>query len=271
MSRATARFQEWEALLHNRTKRRRIGAFLIHGVRPITLAVDRGWPLRAILHRSDRPLSAWARGILAEVEAEVVTLSPDLLARLGDKDAETPELVAVAQRPQDDPGRIEVGTDFLGAAFDRPSSPGNIGALVRSLDAFGGNGLIVAGHAADPYDPKSIRASTGSLFAVPTVGVSGSREALAWARAQRPDGRPLAVVGTDELGDVDIAELDLTGPTLVVVGNETTGMSAGWRAACDVVARIPMRGTASSLNAASATTVVLYEAARQRAQRGRAA
>jgi TrmH family RNA methyltransferase len=73
------------------------------------------------------------------------------------------------------------------------------------------------------------------------------------------------VLGTDENGDVEAAEQDLTGPVLLVVGNETTGLSEGWRSACDRIVRIPITGSASSLNAASAATVLLYEAARQRA------
>jgi TrmH family RNA methyltransferase len=71
-------------------------------------------------------------------------------------------------------------------------------------------------------------------------------------------------VGTDENGDVDIAEHDFTAPTVVLVGNETTGLSSAWREACDRLVRIPMAGTASSLNAATAASVVLYESARQR-------
>jgi len=75
------------------------------------------------------------------------------------------------------------------------------------------------------------------------------------------------VLGTDEKGTVEVAEQDLTGPALIVVGNETSGLSEAWRAACDQIARIPITGSASSLNAASAATVLLYEAARQRGAR----
>jgi TrmH family RNA methyltransferase len=84
---------------------------------------------------------------------------------------------------------------------------------------------------------------------------------LDWASAGRP--RPL-IVATDEHGSVDVADAPLTGPMLLLIGNETVGLSAAWREACDLTVRIPMTGTASSLNAASAATVVLYEAARQR-------
>ena len=73
------------------------------------------------------------------------------------------------------------------------------------------------------------------------------------------------LIGTDENGAVELAGCDLRGPTVVVVGNETTGLSAAWREACDQLVRIPMVGSASSLNAATAGSIVLYEAARQRA------
>jgi TrmH family RNA methyltransferase len=79
---------------------------------------------------------------------------------------------------------------------------------------------------------------------------------VAWA-----SGR---IVGTDEHGSGDLADSDLTGPTVVLIGNETTGLSAAWREAADEIVRIPITGAASSLNAASAATVVLYEAVRQR-------
>lgn len=80
---------------------------------------------------------------------------------------------------------------------------------------------------------------------------------------------PLQVLGTDEGGAVEITDADLTGPTLMVIGNETSGLSAGWKEACDATVRIPMAGSASSLNAANAATVVLYEAARQRRTQAR--
>ncbi|MEV0590037.1 TrmH family RNA methyltransferase [Nonomuraea cavernae] len=262
--RANARFQQWQALLGNRTKRQRAGEFLVQGVRPISLAVELGWPVRALIYDADRPLSQWAAQMLKAAGGERVAMATDLLRELGGKDEDVPELVAVLELPDDEPARIAVGPSFLGAVFDRPNSPGNIGTMARSLDAFGGAGLIVTGHAADPYDPRSVRASTGSLLALPVVRAPSHREVLAWVSELRGRGLALTVVGTDENGATDIADLDLTGPTLLVIGNETTGLSAGWRESCDMMARIPIVGSASSLNAANAATVVLYEAARQR-------
>jgi 23S rRNA (uridine2479-2'-O)-methyltransferase len=261
-----ARFQQWEALLDNRTKRTRSGQFLVQGVRPITLAVRHGAAIRSLIYPAGRPLSDWAANLIAdqELRAERVAMAPELLAELAGKDDDATELLAVAAQPADRLDRIPVRPDFLGVVFDRPTNPGNIGTVVRSADAFGAAGLIVAGHAADPYDPRAVRASTGSLFALPVVRVPAPSMVLDWLADIRADGVPVRLVGTDETGQFDVADHDLTGPTLLVVGNETTGMSAAWRDACDVVVRIPIGGAASSLNAASASTVVLYEAARQR-------
>lgn len=228
-------------------------------MRPITLAVERSWPLAALLYDMSRPLSQWAARMLAESGARQVGMAPQLLSELGEKDSGVPELVAVAAIPPDDWTRIPQRPDLLAVVFDRPASPGNIGTMIRSADAFGADGLIVTGHAADPYDPKSVRASTGSLLTVPVVRAASHSAVTSWAAS-----RAVTLVGTDENGSSDIAGVDLTGPVVVVIGHETTGLSAGWREACHVTGRIPITGAASSLNAAAAATVVLYEASRQR-------
>jgi TrmH family RNA methyltransferase len=184
---------------------------------------------------------------------------------LGGKAETTPELLAIVGLPDDDLSRIDTLTNMLVAVFDRPTSPGNIGTLVRSADAFGASGVIVTGHAADVYDPRTVRASTGSIFAIPVVRVASHRTVLDWVETLRTGGQTIRVLGTDEHGSVEVGDHDLTEPTVVVVGNETTGLSTAWRDGCDNLVRIPMAGTASSLNAATAASIVLYEAARQRA------
>jgi 23S rRNA (uridine2479-2'-O)-methyltransferase len=262
-----ATFQHWQTLLANRAKRQRAGEFLVQGVRPVTLAVDHGWPVRALLHPHGTPLSSWARETLDRVPGGTrFAVAPELLQELGGKSDDVPELLAVVGIPEDDLGRIPAVPDALVIVFDRPVTPGNVGTLIRSADSFGAAGVVVTGHAADPYDPKAVRASTGSVFAVPVVRAASHRPVLDWVAALRADGIPVEVVGTDEHGTVDVADADLTGPRLVLVGNETHGLSSAWRAAADRLVRIPITGAASSLNAAAAATVVLYEAARQRSR-----
>jgi TrmH family RNA methyltransferase len=274
MTTRNARFQQWQALLTNRNKRSRAREFLVQGVRPITLALEHGWPVHALLYDGDRALSRWAADLLrgSGGGVEQLAVAPELLAELGEKNETPPELIAVVGIPADDLDRITVRDDgFLGVLFDRPTSPGNIGSVIRSADAFGADGLIVTGHAADVYDPKSVRASTGSLFALPAVRVPSQREVEDWLDRERArsGGRPVTVVGTDEDGETALYDFDFTGgPVLLLIGNETTGLSSGWRERCDRTLSIPMSGSASSLNAANAATAVLYEAARQRARGG---
>jgi 23S rRNA (uridine2479-2'-O)-methyltransferase len=259
-----ARFQQWESLLANRSKRQQAGEFLVQGVRPIRMAAELGWPFRALIYDGERRLSEWARGVLRSVEAVRVAMPADLLADLGEKTEGRPELVAVVEMPDDDLGRIEVTADFLAVVLDRPANPGNIGSIIRSADAFGARGVVITGHAADPYDPRSVRASTGSLFSLPVVRTPSHREVAAWVTAHRDRGRPISIVGMDEHGDRDVFDADFTRPTLLVVGNEAAGLSGRWRELCDGLVKIPMTGTASSLNAANAATAALYEIARQR-------
>jgi TrmH family RNA methyltransferase len=258
ITRENARFQQWEALLTNRSKRHRNREFLVQGVRPITRALEEGWTVRALL-RADGSSSSWADELWASTEAERVLLSPALHERLSGK--EGAELVAVVEMPEDGVARLEESSRPHGpiVVFDRPTSPGNIGTLARSADAFGASALVVTGHAADPYDPQAVRASTGSLFALTVLRVPGPGPVVDWAREHG-----YRIVGTDEEGSA-LSDVDLGGRVVVVVGNETHGLSSGWRAVCDDVASISMVGTASSLNAAVAGSIVLHEALRRRA------
>jgi TrmH family RNA methyltransferase len=264
ISSRNARFQQWQALLGNRNKRQRAGEFLVQGVRPISLAARYGWQFRALIYDAERPLSRWAQELLRDAGTVQVAMAPALLAELGEKDEGTPELVAVVAMPGDDLHRIETGDNFLGVLLDRPASPGNAGTIIRSADAFGAQGVIVTGHAADIYDPRCVRASTGSLFALPVIRAPGHREVAAWVAARRARGCPIVLAATDERGDRDVPDFDFSQPTLLLIGNEGAGLSGAWRELSDVVVSIPMAGAASSLNAASAATVLLYEAARQR-------
>ena len=264
ISTRNATFQQWEALLSNRTKRQRAGEFLVQGVRPISLAVENGWEIRTMLMSDGPGMSKWARDVLETAGAPRALVSSDLMRELGEKDDDAPELLAVVALPSDDLERLAVTANPLVVVFDRPTTPGNVGTLIRSADAFGAAGVIITGHAADPYDPKAVRASTGSLFAVPVIRLDSHREVIDWVGELRAGGLPVQIAGTDEHGAEDVADYDLTGPRVLLVGNEAHGLSAGWREAADTLIRIPITGAASSLNAATAASVVLYEATRQR-------
>ncbi len=263
-----ARFQHWETLLGNRTKRHRAGEFVVQGVRPITLAVEQGWHVTALLRPHGARPSDWATSLWQTRVDQRFELVPELFAELAERGDAGGELLAVVAMPPDDLSRITPAAHHPLVVFDRPSLPGNLGTLLRSIDAFGGAGLVVTGHAADPYDPASVRASTGSIFTVPVVRAPRAQEVLAYIDLLRASSRPVALLGTDEGGSLGVRDVDFAVPTVLVLGNETRGLSAGWRERCDAIVSIPMTGAASSLNAATAGSILLHESLQQRISAG---
>ncbi|MEN9935695.1 MAG: hypothetical protein RLZZ387_2274 [Chloroflexota bacterium] len=262
-----ADYQHIETLRRNRSKRQRSGEFFVEGVRPINLALRHGWQINAFVYSRERPLSDWAAGILRASSALYhVELPLGLLEKLSLKE-DTSELLAVVAMAEDRLERIPTGEPPLVVVFDRPGSPGNLGTLIRSADALGADGLVVTGHACDLYDPETIRASTGSIFALPAVRLPSHAELLPWLEALRAAHPQLQVVATDEKGERDVDQHDFTHPTVLLMGNETWGLSAAYRQLADAAVRIPIGGDASSLNVAVAASILLYEVGRQRRRR----
>jgi 23S rRNA (uridine2479-2'-O)-methyltransferase len=262
VSRINGQFQQWRSLLRNRTKRTQTGKFIVQGVRPINAALKQSIAVDAILYREGE-LSGWASNILRSSDAaKRYELTVELMKLLSEKDEDVPELLLIAKRPEVQLRKVQatkLKSQFI-LVLDRPQNPGNIGAVVRSADALGAGMVVVTGHAADPYDSKSIRASRGSLFALPVITAESHSEVLEWASKQDEN---FTVLGLSEDGDVKLSEADLKVPTIAVIGNETWGLSKQWKEACTQIIVIPMQGTASSLNAASSAAIVMYEYSRQ--------
>lgn len=263
VGRANQAFQHLEVLKRNRTKRRQHHEVFVEGVRPIQRLVEAGWLVKSVYSQEDRALSKWARSIIDASGARYhYCLTPELMKVLSDKE-EPSELLVVAEMRTPPLEGLALPSDPLMIVLDRPASPGNLGTVLRSADALGAHAVVVAGHAADAFDPRAIRASMGSLFSLPLVEINGPTQFERWL-ATRP---AVNVVGTDSTGTVAIEEVDLRGPTALVVGNEAEGASHGLTSLCARLARIPMVGKADSLNMAVAASIVLYEAARQRQRR----
>jgi TrmH family RNA methyltransferase len=257
-------YQYIETLRRNRVKRNRSGEFFVEGVRAITKAEENEWEITALVFSREKRLSDWAEGIIQKANAKKhFELPLRLMGKLSDKE-ETSELIALVRIPIDDLSRIPVRDKMLVVVLDRPSSPGNLGTIIRSCDALRTDGLIISGHAADLYDPETIRATTGSFFCVPAVRLASHRELTPWIYGLKERFNGLQVVGTSAKAKVPIRDYDFTTTTILLVGNETNGLSDAYQALADAMVTIPMYGDASSLNIACATSILLYEAARQR-------
>ncbi len=257
----SAEFQLLEALRRNRRKRTQRGELLIEGVQPIERALDAGWPIRAALVPDGAARSSWADGVLDRVASGPGSpvrhdLRPDLFERLADR-SEPPELLLVGAIPTTTLDDLDPPDDGVVVVVDRPSSPGNLGTIIRTSDALGAAAVVTVGHGVHLWDPLTIRASIGSVFSLPVVAAGGADDLAGWLDRWRARAA-VTVCATDETGAVDVVPGAVSRPSVVLLGTERTGLARGLRDLADVTLRIPMTGTASSLNVAVAHGIVLH-------------
>jgi 23S rRNA (uridine2479-2'-O)-methyltransferase len=258
-------FQRVEVIKRNREKRNKYNEFFVEGVKAINYALENNWTIKSFIYSKEKPLSEWASNILNNSKAEThLELPLKLMDKLSDKDEETSEILAVVSMPDNDFSRIKIKKDMLVVVFDRPSSHGNLGTLIRSCEALKVDGLIVTGHAVDLFDPKTIRASMGTFFAVPTIRLESHKELVPWFDDIRNQYPNFQIVGSTSKSDVLVEDVDLTNPTALLIGNETYGLSNKYKEICDKLVKIPMYGKITSFNVSCAASIMLYEVDRQR-------
>jgi TrmH family RNA methyltransferase len=238
--------------LHMRKARQESGRFLVEGLKAVTEAVDLGRAPRILLHGetiAGHPLLVRA----AAIAGETLEVSEAILAKISRRD--NPQMVlGVFEQAFTALDALDPGASPCWVALEAVRDPGNLGTIVRTADAAGCGGLILVGDCCDPYSVEAVRATMGSIFAVPIARATAA-EFLDW-RARWPG----AVVGTLLAAVTDFRAAAYRAPNLIVMGNEQAGLSAALAAACDVTVKIPMRGRADSLNLAVAAGVMIYAA-----------
>jgi TrmH family RNA methyltransferase len=249
------------ALAH-REARLAEGAIVIEGLRAIIEAVQSGMEIETLLVADERVRSPLAHRTIADAEGrgtQIAHATPEVLDALSERDA-SQGIIAIARRPQADIAAIPATGAPLVVALHEPQDPGNIGTIARTADGAGAVALVTFGaKSADPFDPKAIRASMGSIFALPVIELGATSAALAALQS-----RGVRLVGAAGAGAVELWVAPLAGATAILLGNERAGLPPEALAACDAVARIPMAGRADSLNVAAAAAILLFEAVRQR-------
>ena len=264
VSKENTAYQLFEVLKRNRYKRHKHQAFFVEGVRHINEAVKQGWSCESLIYSGDKQLSDWASNLLEQVDAKgLYELSQPLMDKLSEK-TDTSELLAIFSMKLDDTSRIQPKEQPLVVVMDRPSNKGNLGTLIRSCDAFGVDGLIMTGHAVDLYDPETVASSVGTFFSLPVIRLPSYKEVQIYLDQLRNDFPALQVIGTSAKGELYINHCEYKRPTMLLIGNETLGLSDNFKNMCDQLVKIPMGGTASSLNVSCAASIALYEISRQR-------
>ncbi|MDQ3645789.1 MAG: RNA methyltransferase [Actinomycetota bacterium] len=246
--------------LRQRKHREREGAFLVEGIAQVWRAVEHRADIEALvvapeLLTSDRALA------LADRErasgTRVVLVSRDLFEDTTEREHPS-GLAAVVRIHERTLAEMQISPNSVFVMLDEVGNPGNLGSIIRSADASGAGGVIVAGASTDLHHPSSVKASMGALFTVPVCRAASVEDGLQWAQ-----GAGLHVVTTSARAGSLFWEAIYELPLLLVFGSEATGLSPEVVARGSASVRIPMDGTVSSLNLAVSVGLMLYEVKRQ--------
>jgi TrmH family RNA methyltransferase len=244
--------------LHQKKARLESEAFLVEGIHHVGEAIEAGWDVQSLLYAPELLTSTFARNLVARLGTKPQPVSAPVMESLADKDNPQGILAIVRQRQTridevkhaDAPGAQKVR---CAAALVSPQDPGNVGTILRTLDAVGADALLLLDGGVELYHPTVIRSSMGTIFWKPVIQASFD-EFVAWARQGQ-----YQLIGTSAQGDVDYQTLVPQTPWILVLGNEQKGLSTAQTNACDVAVSLPMKGRVSSLNLAVAAGVLLYQ------------
>lgn len=237
--------------LHRHVGRRRAARFLAEGPNLVEAAMRRGLVIEIFV--TEAALARFG-SLLADAPVHVVTER----AAKALSDTVTPVgLVAVCDVPSTTLADVLADSPRLVAVAAEISEPGNAGTLIRIADAMGADAVVLAGHTVDPYNGKCLRASAGSIFAVPVVSESDAARAISSL-----SDAGLKVLATTVDGETSLDDVDLSGPTAWLFGPESHGLPAELARLAANRVRIPMAGRAESLNVAAAAAICLYQSAR---------
>ena len=247
--------------LRDRREREATGLTIVDGAREILRALDAGVRVETTFLAEDllRTPDAFAAADRLRHRPTTIAVSPAVLGKVAFGER-SDGIVTIVATPQLGLSDLVLTDDPLLVIVEGVEKPGNLGAVLRTADGAGAHAVIATDPRTDPFNPNAIRASLGTIFALPVVATA-SAEALEWLHARGI--RPVAAIVD---APTDYAAADLRGPIAVVLGSEADGLGPAWRDPRVTRIAIPMHGIADSLNVSVAAAIVLYEAVRQRRQ-----
>jgi TrmH family RNA methyltransferase len=249
------KIKQWSQLLTKRGREGQ-GKFILEGMHLVQEALQAQLELEVILYSLEKgyPTELLER---SELPCEAIGVSEAVLAKCSD--TQTPQgVMAIAVKPDWSTQQVLEQPNALVVVVDGVQDPGNLGTIIRSADAVGATGVVLGRGTVDVYNPKTIRSTMGSLFHLPIMECD-LNELLPLVKKHQ-----IQLVSTSLQAEQSCYELDMTGSTWMIVGNEGSGVNADLQQYVSKQIIIPMRGQAESLNVAMASTVLLFEAARQR-------
>lgn len=235
--------------LHQKKARRESGLFLVEGIHHVGEAIEAGWDVVSVLYAPDTLTSKFAHDLISRLQLAPQPVSPQVMDSITEKDNPQGILAIVRQRQTQ---LEELNRVQQAVALVSPQDPGNVGTILRTMDAVGAQALFLLDGGVELYHPSVVRSSMGTLFWIPVLQTPFGKFAE-WAR-----GNNIQLIGTSARGDVEYQTLVPRSPWAMVLGSEQKGLSAEQISACDVTVSLPMQGRVSSLNLAVAAGVLLY-------------
>ena len=236
--------------LHQKKARNETGLFLVEGIHHVGEAFEAGWDIESVLYASGLLTSPFAHDLISRLSFQPQPVTPQVMESMADKENPQGIIAIVRQRKVK---LSELKSITRAVALVSPQDPGNVGTILRTLDAVSADALFMLDGGVEQYHPSVVRASMGTIFWKPIVQASFN-EFLGWAR----DGK-YQLIGTSAKADMDYRSLTPQTPWILVLGNEQKGLSQEQVSACDVTVSLPMQGRVSSLNLAVAAGVLLYQ------------
>lgn len=236
--------------LRQKKARLESGSFLVEGIHHVGEAVNAGWHVELVLFAPDMLTSNFAHDLIAHLKTTPQPVSAQVMESLSDKDNPQGILAVVRQKKTQlkELKRLEYA-----AAIVSPQDPGNVGTILRTLDAVGADALFLLDGGVELYHPTTVRASMGTIFWKPVIQTSFD-EFVRWSHEGNRQ-----LIGTSAHGEVEYQTFVPHLPWILVLGNEQKGLSPEQTNACDVTVSLPMKGRVSSLNLAVAAGVLLYQ------------
>jgi TrmH family RNA methyltransferase len=254
-SKSNPRLKEVRAL-KQRKARAETGLFVVEGIRHVAEALEADAPVEYLVACPDLLTSPFATNLLNEQRTHgrtIITTTPPVFATLSERENPT-GLLAVVRQQRRALDEFSPANLAWGVAVVAPQDPGNLGAIVRTVDAVGAGGVLLLDSGVDPYHPSAVRASLGSLFWVP-IAAAAFTDFARWSQQHH-----YHVYGSSARGTVDHTAVSAyQSPAILLLGSEREGLTPPQLVACEVVLRLPMRGRATSLNLAVAAGVLLYD------------
>jgi TrmH family RNA methyltransferase len=235
--------------------RRASGLFVAEGLKLVADAVEAGWHIRTLVHAGNVASQPLVSRLAAATHARggtVLSVSEAVLAKISRRD--NPQtVIGVFEQRLTPASAIKPAAGDVWIALEAVRDPGNLGTIIRTADAVGAAGVILVGDTVDPFSTEAVRATMGSIFAVPLARASLGEFA---ALAARWGG---TIVGTHLAATADYRAVNYRTPVLLVMGGEQAGLTDAAAKTARTLVKIPMAGKADSLNLAVATAVMLFE------------